>query len=928
MRHPIDWHAATVEEIAGALETNLDRGLDDTEVKGRQEKFGLNVVTARERRHPAVKFLLQFREPLMYILVVAGVVTAFLGGWVDSGVIFGVVLVNAAVGFIQETRAGKALEALARMVVTEATVVRSGTKKRVPSRELVVGDIVILRSGDKVPADLRLYQTRDLRIDESMLTGESIPVEKNPAVLDADTVVADRKNMAYSGTLVTYGQGLGLAVATGDRTETGRISKDIAAAQEMATPLTRKIAKFSRLLLFFIITLAAATFATGLVRDSYPLEETFMSAVAIAVAAIPEGLPAALTITLAIGVSRMAKRHAIIRKLPAVEALGSTTVICSDKTGTLTENQMTVVEIYSGGASYAVSGTGYHHEGAITRQDNNDDGQGHGSPLIECLTAGLLCNDSRLTQKDGRWEVTGDPTEAALIVSARKAGLGEEEEVHKRFPRLDSIPFESHLQYMATLHGVPGSDHNAIFIKGALEKILQRSSHVAIDDASTELLKPLSVDCANEILHKAEEMGRKGLRVLAFARKYVPSAKRSLADADVDSGLVFLGLQAMLDPPRQEAIAAVRTCQRAGIRVKMITGDNVHTATIIARKIGFNTNDVSGEDSGGDTSIVAVTGHDLARYSEKELADVAERTDVFARVSPDQKLQLVKALQARGHVVAVTGDGVNDAPALKQADIGVAMGVSGTDVSKEAADMILTDDNFASIEAAVEEGRGIFDNLVKFLAWTLPTNLGEALVIVAAIFAGFLLPVLPVQILWINMSTAVALGMMLVFEPKEPDIMRRKPRSPGAPILTSALLQRIALVSGMIVAGTFGLFAWEQDAGASIEESRTVAVNTIVVIEIFYLLNSRSLSKSMFHVGVFSNKWIIVGIAVMIGLQLAYTYAPAMNVLFKSAPISAESWLRIIGVAFLTFVVVEVEKWVRRRRTTSRRAGVQADWKK
>jgi Ca2+-transporting ATPase len=904
-----DWHAATIEKIASALETNPHKGLDDIEVKERQEKFGLNVVTAKEHKHPVIRFMSQFKEPLMYILVIAGIVTAFLEEWVDSGVIFGVVLVNATVGFVQETRAGRALEALARMVTTEATVIRSGNKKRVSSKELVVGDVVILRSGDKVPADLRLYQTRDLRIDESMLTGESVSVEKNVDMLDVDTVLADRNNMAYSGTLVTYGQGIGLVVATGDRTETGRISKSIATAQDMATPLTRKIAKFSKVLLSFIIVLAAASFAVSLIRNQHSIEETFMSAVAIAVAAIPEGLPAALTITLAIGVSRMAKRHAIIRKLPAVEALGSTTVICSDKTGTLTENQMTVTEIYSGGVSYTTSGTGYHPEGVITRHGNGG-GQSHGSSLIECLTVGLLCNDSHLMQKDGQWEVTGDPTEAALIVSARKAGL-KEEELHRRFPRIDSIPFESHLQYMATLHETRGGgDHNVIFIKGALEKILERSSHVAIDDASTELM-PLSVEHTNEILQKAEEMGGKGLRVLAFAKKNVPSSKRSLTTADVESGLVFLGLQAMLDPPRQEAITAVRTCQGAGIRIKMITGDNVHTAAIIARKLGFN--NVSGEDSDRASSVVAVTGHDLSKYSEKELTDVAERTDVFARVSPDQKLQLVKALQARGHIVAVTGDGVNDAPALKQADIGVAMGVSGTDVSKEAADMVLTDDNFASIEAAVEEGRGIFDNLTKFITWTLPTNFGEGMVIVAAIFAGFLLPILPVQILWVNMSTALALGMMLVFEPKEPDIMRRKPRSPGAPILTSVLIQRVALVSGLILVGVFGLFVWEQSIGASIEESRTVAVNTVIMIELFYLFNSRSLSKSMFHVGVFSNKWVIVGVTVMIGLQVAYTYAPPMNALFKSAPISLEAWGRIIAFAFLTYVIVEVEKWVRRR---------------
>jgi cation-transporting P-type ATPase F len=897
-----DWHAVSVEEITSSLETDICKGLEEREARLRQEKFGSNTITMRKRKHPLFRFVHQFREPLMYILVLAGVVTAFLEEWVDSSVIFGVVMINATVGFIQETRAGKALEALMKMVTTETTVVRSGSKKRTSSVHLVPGDIVMVQSGDKVPADLRLFKTRELRIDESALTGESVAVEKRTDTLKLSTVLADRKNIAYSGTLVASGQGTGLVVATGDNTQTGQISESISTAQEIATPLTRKIARFSKVLLYFIIALSAAAFVVGLARNATALEETFLSAVALAVAAIPEGLPAAITITLAIGVSRMARRHAIIRKLPAVETLGSTTVICSDKTGTLTENQMTVTEIYAGLTGYQVSGTGYQPEGMLSREDGSllQDSRS----LTECLTAGLLCNDSCLLQEDGQWKSSGDPTEVALIVSAQKAGLSEDN-AGRRFSRIDSIPFESHLQYMATLHAA--GDRNIVYVKGAVEKLSRMCTFLAIDGQEGLTQARLSPDDVEKILEKAKEMGGKGLRVLAFARKEVSSTKRVLTAEDVDSGLVFLGLQAMLDPPRQDAITAVQTCQKAGILVKMITGDNVHTATIIAQQIGLNNHLRDGDSD----AVVAVTGYELQEYSETELADAAERANVFARVSPEQKLKLVRHLQKKGHIVAVTGDGVNDAPALKQADIGIAMGIRGTDAAKEAADMVLTDDNFASIESAVEEGRGIFDNLTKFISWTLPTNFGQAAIIVAAIFAGFTLPALPVQILWVNMTTALALGMMLIFEPKEADIMKRKPRKPDAPILGRELIGRIILVSSMILAGAFGLFIGEQSNGASLEEARTVAVNAVIMIQLFYLLNSRSLSKSMFQIGPLSNRWVMIGIAAMIALQVAYTYAPAMNSLFKSAPISAESWLRILGVAFLTYVIVEIEKWAR-----------------
>ncbi len=898
------WHHLPVDKVLDLLGSDPEKGLDVFEVKHRQERFGPNVVSARRGPGALKRFLLQCHQPLVYILVAAGAITALLQEWVDSGVIFGVVLVNAIIGFMQESKAVKAIEALAKTMTTEATVLRAGQKRRVSSVELVPGDIVLLQTGDKVPADMRLIRSRELQVDESALTGESLPVEKRPDLVAADTVLADRRNMAYASTLGTYGQGMGVATATGDNTEVGRISQLIATAEEIETPLTRKISHFSGVLLYVILGLSAATFMVGIWRGQ-PVFDMFMAAVALAVGAIPEGLPAVVTITLAIGVARMARRRAITRKLPAVEALGSTTVICSDKTGTLTENQMTVQEIYAGGAHYHVSGVGYAPSGQILGRGPLVDAASSAA-LTECLKAGLLCNDSLLVEQDGRWAVQGDPTEGALIVSARKGGLVPKA-LGASLHRIDTIPFESERKYMATLHNAGDDQPRIVYIKGAVETILEKCTTAL--DAAEQFVK---VD--REHTHKeVETMAGKGLRVLAFARGELPAGKNKLTHADLVSGLTFLGLQGMIDPPRREAMAAVRACQAAAITVKMVTGDHALTASAIARQLGLNGAFAS------QTSPAVLTGKAMAEYSDEELIDAAERTAVFARVAPEQKLRLVKALQRRGHIVAMTGDGVNDAPALRQADIGVAMGIGGTDVAKEAADMVLTDDNFASIAAAVEEGRGVFDNLTKFIVWTLPTNLGEGLVILAAVFAGVVLPILPVQILWINMTTAVLLGLMLAFEPKEPDIMRRPPRDPKSPILTRELIGRIFLVGTLMLVGAFGLFKWEEIAGATVTEARTVAVNTFVMVELFYLFNCRSLTRSMFQVGLVSNPWLLGGVATMLVLQMIYTYLPVMNRMFQSAPIDLAAWGRILAVSLIAFAVVEGEKWVRRGATTTGR---------
>ena len=846
-----------------------------------------------------MRFLLQFHTPLVYILLAAAAITAVLHEWVDSGVIFGVVLVNAVIGFLQESSAAKALAALAKTTLTEASVLRAGAMRRISSTELVPGDIVVLQSGDKVPADLRLFHSRDLQVDESALTGESVPVDKHAEVVPAETLLAERRNLAFTSTLVSYGQARGVVFATGANTQVGHISKLISTADVLETPLTRKIAAFSRLLLVVILGLAAVTFLVGWLRGESAFA-MFMAAVALAVGAIPEGLPAAVTITLSIGVARMARRRAIIRRLPAVETLGSTTIVCSDKTGTLTVNQMTVREIMAGNALYEVSGSGYGPLGEIQLASESGPLLDDNIAARECLLAGLLCNDSTLAEQPGRWEVHGDPTEGALLASAAKAGW-QHHDCNSRLRRIDTIPFESQHQYMATLHEGGIAAERKLYVKGAAEVVLSKC--VALLDASGHQV-PLDAVAAQARL---ECMAAKGLRVLVLASADLARDVKSLAPADVQ-GLTFLGLQGMLDPPRPEAIAAVRACQSAGIQVKMITGDHALTAQAIARQIGLE-----GLTATATKNPVVLTGRDLAEQSDAQLIDAAEQVAVFARVTPEHKLRLVRALQARGHVVAMTGDGVNDAPALKQADIGVAMGVGGTEVAKEAADMILTDDNFATIEAAVEEGRGVFDNLTKFIVWTLPTNMGEGLVILAAIFAGTTLPILPVQILWINMTTAVLLGLMLAFEPKEPDIMQRPPRDPKTPLLTGELIGRILLLSLILLVGAFALFEWALGQGAGDAYARTVAVNVFVMVELFYLFNCRSLTKSMFQLGVFSNRWIGVGVASMVALQLLFTYAPFMNRMFHSAPIGWDAWSLILLTALAAYGIVGIEKSLRRR---------------
>ncbi len=903
---PPAWHHRLTKDVLTDLRTDQQRGLSAAEAAARLEVYGPHRLTPRRGRSPLRLFLSQFHNPLIYLLLLAAGVTVPLKGWLDASAIFGVVLINAGIGFIQEINALRAIAALANTLSIRALVQRDGLRTEIAAHELVPGDIVYLQAGDKVAADLRLLYTRELQIDESALTGESIPVAKSVQALAHDTPLAERTSMGYCSTLVTRGTGLGVVVETGDRTEIGRINRLLADVQELETPLTLKIKRFSWLLMGWILVLALVAFGMGWWRGENPVD-MFIASVALAVAAIPEGLPVAVTITLAIGVRRMARRNAIIRKLPAVETLGGTTVICSDKTGTLTQNQMTVTHLLAGGELFTLSGSGYTPEGTFYRV-NQPVNPAASPALMELLRAGLLCNDARLFADKGEWRIEGDPTEAALLVAAHKAGLHRDvgDSSHRR---LDAIPFESSHQFMATLHHQADTAAHHVYLKGSIESLLNRCE--SIFDAELRRV-PLPVE---SLLMQVESLAAQGLRVLAFARGEHDGAEHVLNHGQVRQGLTFLGLQAMIDPPRPEAIVAVAACRQAGIQVKMMTGDHLGTAVAIARMIGLL------PDTTDPVTPAAVEGRALAAEPDAALPGLAEQTAVFARVAPEQKLRLVTALQSRGHVVAMTGDGVNDAPALRAANIGVAMGITGTEVSKEAAAMVLTDDNFASIAAAVEEGRGVYDNLVKFITWTIPTNIGEGLVLLIAILLGLALPILPVQILWLNMSTAVLIGLPLAFERKETGLMQRPPRPPGQPILTGHLIFRTVLVGVLLTASAFWQFSWELAEGETIDKARTAAVNAFAIGSSFYLLNCRSLSRSMFSLGVFSNPWVWAGITAMMTAQAAIIYLPTLNWLFKTVPIGPREWLLGLGCGLAIYTTVGLEKLLLRLWQSARQRG-------
>jgi magnesium-transporting ATPase (P-type) len=881
-----DWHAIDGAVVLQQLASDRKTGLSTAVAAARLAGTGPNRLATTKPVPPWLRFLRQFNNVLIYIMLVAAGITAALQHWIDTSVLLLAVFVNAVIGFIQEGKAEDALAAIRNMLSLHCIVLRGGERMTVDADTLVPGDIVLLASGDKVPADLRLLDSKTLLVDESILTGESVAVEKRPEPVAANASLGDRRCMLYSGTLVASGQGLGVVVATGVSTEIGRIGRLLAEVETVTTPLLRQIGRFSHWLAGAILVLAALTFFAGLIWRDHSPAEMFIIVVALTASAIPEGLPAILSITLALGVRRMARHNAIVRNLPAVETLGAVTVICTDKTGTLTRNEMTVQQLVTATQTYSISGVGYAPEGGLHIGD---------IPLSEITpelqTVGravLLCNDAALAHRDNVWQLAGDPTEGALLALSAKIGFDAASE-RLAMPRIDVIPFESEHRFMATLnHDHAG--HACIFVKGAPERIFAMCATQGAEGAATfnlEYWQCAAADCAGQ-----------GMRLLAVAIKRVEQNRQHIDFTDAESGFSMLCLTGIIDPPRPEATEAVAACAAAGIRVKMITGDHVGTASAIALQMGIG----SGK---------AMTGAEIESMSDTELQGVVNDVDVFARASPEHKLRLVQALQATGQVVAMTGDGVNDAPALKRADIGIAMGKKGTEAAKEAADMVLADDNFATIANAVREGRGIYDNIQKFVLFTLPTNGGEGLVLVIAILFELMLPLTPAQVLWINMVTSSTLGLALAFERPERNVMLRAPRDPREPLLSWLFAWRVLMVSGLMMIGALGLFLWEMNHGARLETARTMAVSVMVVGEMFYLINSRFLFRTVLsRDGLFGNPYVLGSIACCALLQFAYTELPPLQALFSSTALTLEEWSHVLAAGLCVFFVAEIEKLV------------------
>ncbi len=883
----LPWQAVSFNE-AMAAQGSGPSGLTEAEAFGRLARLGANRLPQPKRRGWLLRLLAQFHDALIYVLLGATVVTALLGHWIDAQVILAVVLVNAVIGFIQENKAENALEAIRDMLAPQASVIREGHRKTVAGDQIVPGDIVLLEAGERVPADVRLTEGKNLRIDEAVLTGESVAVEKSTSPVGEEAPLGDRTSMAFSGTLVTYGQGKGVVVATGTHTEIGQISSMLSEVTTLQTPLTRQMSDFAKWLAAFILGLAALVLAFGVLVRDYGFTEIFMAVVGLTVAAVPEGLPAILTVTLAIGVQGMARRNAIVRRLPAIETLGSVSVICTDKTGTLTRNEMAVVSVATAKRLFTVSGNGYAPDGGFSLDGSEIEVRDY--PLLQEVTrAALLCNEASLQEVNGEWGVEGDPMEGALLAVACKAGLDQGAET-RNFPRIDVIPFDAEQRYMAVLHQNQTGD-GFIYVKGAPERILEmcaKQRGFDGDDAiDTEYWRS-----------QAEEIAGSGQRVLAVAVKSVEASHTDLEFGDVENGFIFLGLFGLIDPPREKAIAAVAECQAAGIHVKMITGDHAGTAMAIARQLGLE----------NDGAIL--TGADLDALDDEALRLRVQDTAVFARTSPEHKLRLVMALQAEGAVVAMTGDGVNDAPALKRADVGVAMGRSGSEAAKEASEIVLADDNFATIAQAVRAGRTVYDNLKKAILFILPTSGGEALVLLVAILLGSTMPITPVQILWVNMVTAVTLALALAFEPAEPDVMHRPPRAPGEAILSGFLVWRVVFVSILFLGALTAKFAVAQAQGASIEEARTVVVNTLVVLEIFYLFSVRYLkTSSITWRGMLGTPAVLIAVGAATASQIVFTYTSIMETLFDTRPLSLVQGVQIIATGMLVFLVLEIEKW-------------------
>lgn len=891
------WHALKTEEVFAAWDTD-PAGLSNAETETRLEKFGPNRLPDKAKRSALLRFLLHFHNILIYVLLGSAVITALLGHVFDTIVILAVVVVNAFIGFIQEGRAEKAMDAIRKMLALKASVLRGGERNAVEAEKLIPGDIVLLRMGDRIPADLRLFQVNGLRVEEAILTGESMPVEKTISPVDPETPLGDRACMAYSGTLVASGLGRGIVVATGTDAEVGRISGMLSTVQTLTTPLIGQMNVFARWLTILILLIAAMLLVFGYFVEHFEFSVLFMAVVGLSVAAIPEGLPAVLTITLAVGVQSMARRNAIVRRLPAIETLGSVSVICTDKTGTLTRNEMIVGTVVTEKHTFSLEGTGYEPRGKISLDDIAVSSNEH-SILQELGRAAALCNDATLQNHNNVWSIEGDPTEGALLALSGKIGVDINQELAE-WARTDIIPFDAKHRFMATLNH-DHENHAFIFVKGAPEQIFTMCKSQRTASGDTEKLNK------DYWLAKAQDIASQGHRALAIATRSVPPNHTVLEFSDVEQGLILIGLVGLIDPPRPEAIEAIRECANAGIRVKMITGDHMGTAVAIGKQIGLQNPEK------------VLTGSDLDTMDDHALAAVVVDTDVFARTSPEHKLRLVMALQSQGMTVAMTGDGVNDAPALKRADAGIAMGLKGSEAAKEAAEFVLADDNFASIAAAVREGRTVYDNIKKVISWTLPTNAGEALTIIVALLFGMTLPITPIQILWVNLITAITLGIALAFEPTEANTMRRQPRQRNEPLLNGELVWHIILVSALFLGGVFGIYRWAIDQGYSIDLARTIALNTLVVMEIFHLFFIRNIyGTSLTWRAVRGTRVVWATVIAVTAAQFAITYLPPLQAVFATSPIALRDGLIIFGVGVMLFTIIETEKQLRLRMASIR----------
>ncbi len=874
-------------------------GLSPDEAQKRLLETGPNILDAEARINPIRVILHQFADPLIYILLVAAVFTAIIRHFIDMWVILAVVAINAVIGFTQEWRAEQAIRSLQALVSPQSQVLRDGERMEIESINLVPGDIVFLESGTRVPADLRLFEAKKLDIDESTLTGESASVhKKTEVILEKGVSVADRKNMAFMGTLVQSGRGKGMVVGTGRITELGQISDQVSRIKPATTPLQIQLGKFSRLLGAVILMISVISVALGLALGR-ELFEMILTGTALAVGAIPEGLPVVVTITLSIGVKRMAGLNAIVRKLPAVETLGSTTVIASDKTGTLTKNEMTVQMVWAGGATYRFSGIGFAPEGEILDEKDEPVNLKNHRVLEKCLRVGLLTNESRLGFAEERgYYPDGDPTEVALIVAAVKAGLRAENQ-GLIYPIIDEIPFESDLMYMATLHKDPLKEGNLIFVKGAPERVTEMCELML--DHTNDKESPLH---DRQIIYdQARAFSQEGLRVLAMAYRRVPANVITLDDELMKSGFTLLGLQGMIDPPREEASIAITQAKKAGVRVIMITGDNRDTAEAIGRRLKLI--------EGGNVAILS--GGELEDMPDDELYKLVQEVNIFARATPIHKLRIVQQLIKKGEVVAVTGDGVNDAPALKASHIGVAMGKGGTDAAKETSDMIVTDDNFASIFDAVREGRVVFSNIRKVILFLLSTGLAQIFLIFISLILGLPLPLLPAQLLWLNLVSNGLQDIALAFEPGDKGIINLPPRKREEPVLTSLLLQRLVLISIVIAIGTTYTFSRALAQDYALDHARTVALTTIVLFQLFNVFNVRSETLSIFRMSLLSNPFLFFSVIASIMAQIAIVYVPALQMIFRTAPLDLYDWLFAATMAVVVLAAVEVEKVIRRR---------------